>query len=242
MQHWIEHPSESGRLLLTWRAPETVTTRMRWAVAEVWQTDGEFRFRHLTGGEFEALNEGRSRQQLKEAGFIAFPPLPDEAQVYAGEEVLQALMRRLPPASRPDFPKYLAHHHIKHPTTMTAVQLLGATGAELPNDRFGFVDPLEPSATHLDCLIELHGFRHYAGNVNLNVEQELRLLPEPTNAYDPQAIRLTAGGACVGYVSRLQARSVLRYLEVRRVTAFLARLNGSPDRPRAFAMLHVRPR
>ncbi len=242
MQHWVEHPSRSGRLLLTWRAPESIELRMRWAVASVWETEGELRFRHLADEEFSALNGGKTRAQLKDAGFIAFPPLPAEIGTYVGDDVLRALMRRLPPATRSDYPRYLAHHHIPHPTSMTPLQLLGATGAELPSDRFSLIDPLDPAASHLDCVMEIQGFRHYALPVGVTLETPLRLQPEPDNKSDPMAIKFTIGGVPLGYVNRLQAHSVASFLGVRAVTAHIARLNGSPERPRAFAMVQVRPR
>jgi hypothetical protein len=43
-------------------------------------------------------------------------------------------------------------------------------------------------------------------------------------------------------VNRFQAPTVGRWLDTREVSASLLRLNGTPDKPRAFVFLRVRPR
>jgi len=62
---------------------------------------------------------------------------------------------------------------------------------------------------HQDTLLGLTGGRRYYGGVRM--EQVARLLPEPNNSADPDAIVVTIGGRTVGYLSRPDAT---RYRDV----------------------------
>ncbi len=62
---------------------------------------------------------------------------------------------------------------------------------------------------HQDALLELTGGRRHYGGVRM--EQVARLLPEPVNSADPEAIVVTIGGRTVGHLSRPDAR---RYRDV----------------------------
>ena len=62
---------------------------------------------------------------------------------------------------------------------------------------------------HQDALLELTGGRRHYGGVRM--EQVARLLPEPNNSADPEAIVVTIGGRTVGYLSHTDAT---RYRDV----------------------------
>jgi hypothetical protein len=119
--------------------------------------------------------------------------------------------------------------------------MLGLTEARLPGDSFSLIDPLDPEAKACDVVVELTGHRHYLANrQSFFVGQSLALVPEPENKFDVDAIRVEGAGQTAGYINRLQARSILRWIERGVVDAHLLRLNGSHDRPRAFAFLRAR--
>jgi hypothetical protein len=65
-------------------------------------------------------------------------------------------------------------------------------------------------------------------------------IADPGNAHDPHAVRVEAAGELIGHINRLQAETVGQWLQFRQVSAWLIRLNGKPDHPRAFAFVSVR--
>jgi hypothetical protein len=91
-------------------------------------------------------------------------------------------------------------------------------------------------------VFEVAGHRHHAQHRDvLRVGQALDVVAEPGNPYDTNAVRIEANGSLLGYVNRLQAQAIGRWLVSRSVTAWLLRLNGTPASPRAFAFLRMRP-
>ena len=121
--------------------------------------------------------------------------------------------------------------------------LLALTEAKLPSDGFSLIDRLDPAAACLEVVFEVAGHRHNGTcRDRLVVGQPLDLVPNPTNEHDAYAIRVEAGGELIGHINRLQARAVGQWIQNREVSAWLVRLNGKPDHPRAFAFVSVRPR
>lgn len=121
MGHWIEHPSEPKDLLLVWQAPLTVPDRVRWAVGRLTKVGAEAVFDYLRSEEFAALNLGRSDEALRAAGYSGYPTfvMRKRREGDFRDRVLEAFLRRVPSATRSDFPGYLAHHLIKPSTSET---------------------------------------------------------------------------------------------------------------------------
>ena len=78
---------------------------------------------------------------------------------------------------------------------------------------------------------------HRQVSVGVSVE----IMPEPENEFDHDAVMVCVAGEKVGNVNRLQAPTFLRWLNTCNVEASLERLNGSPDRPRAYVFIRVSP-
>lgn len=240
MDLWIEHACEPARLLLCWEAPPTQRDRNKWVVGAVEKIGGSVVFRYLVDGEFLAQNFGRTRDQLKEAGYLGYPAFNEERAVVFGEAVQEAFMRRLPPRKRSDFPDYLAQFRLRPDSAASDLALLGSTEARLPSDGFSLINPLDPEAGACDVLVEIAGHRHY-NDVQLRLGDSLELKPDPANPYDANAVRFEAEGLLAGHVSRFQAPAVRAWLAHGNVSAQVARLNGAHDRPKAFAILRYRP-
>jgi hypothetical protein len=156
------------------------------------------------------------------------------------DTVLETFMRRLPPRNRSDFPSYLAQFHLRLGSVNSDLALLGSTEARLPSDGFSLINPLNPESGACEVLVEIAGHRHYC-DVPLSVGDALQLRPDPTNAYDCNAVRFEAEERLAGHVSRFQAPTVLSWLAHGHISAKVARLNGTSDRPKAFAILHYQP-
>jgi hypothetical protein len=245
VDHWIEHPSEPTELVLAWQAPDSIPERTRWAVGCLQKTLDGACFRYFDDAEFAALNGNRSREALKAYGYSGYPAFDIAKQPQNGftDGVLDAFARRLPPPSRPDFRRFLEHFRFKGDASLSIMELLALTEAKLPSDGFSLIDRLDPEADCVEVLFEIAGHRHNAEpRDRLVVGQPLTLIADPTNLHDPNAVRFEAGGALIGHVNRLQAEAVGSWLREREVSAWLTRLNGKPDAPRAFAFVQVRPR
>jgi hypothetical protein len=240
MDLWIEHACEPERLLLCWEAPVTQKDRNRWVVGAVEKVGETVVFRYMVDAEFLALNFGRTREQLKEAGYLGYPAFNEDRSVTFDDGVQEAFMRRLPPRNRSDFPSYLAQFRLRLGSVNSDFALLGSTEARLPSDGFSLINPLNPESGPCEVLVEIAGHRHY-GDEPLSFGDLLQLRPDPTNAYDCNAIRFEAEGRLAGHVSRFQAPTILTWLAHGQVSAKVARLNGTSERPKAFAILRYQP-
>lgn len=248
MDRWIETPSAVQRLIMAWRAPPGCADRLRWAVGEVRRSaDGatfqyypESLFRHVNWNK--KGNVARSHADLSAAGFAGFPAFKfsvgDQQRVFV--DALGALSRRLPPTNRDDYAQYLSQYRIPASVRMDTLQLIGATEARLPGDGFEFVDPLDEDAVRVDVVVEIEGV-HYRKEAaaKLRLGQRLILRREPENEFDPCAVMVLHEEEHVGYISRFQAPAVGRWMLKSSVGAHVVRLNGTTEKPRAYAMLRL---
>jgi len=121
------------------------------------------------------------------------------------------------------------------------MSLLALTSARLPSDGFALIDRLDPGSTACDTVLEVAGYRHQAPKAReLPNGSELALVSEPDNQYDPDAVAIRAGATKIGYVDRLQARSIGTWLGTRAVSCLLSRKNGSSHSPAAYALIRMR--
>jgi hypothetical protein len=65
-------------------------------------------FDYLDSEDFARLNLGRSMADLRDAGYAGYPAFDVKRRDEGGfrEHVMEAFLRRLPPATRPDFGAY----------------------------------------------------------------------------------------------------------------------------------------
>jgi len=241
MENWIRQICEPRQLYLAWQAPDHMGDRFRWAVAVIRPKGDTYTLRYLAPGrEFEALNQGRSFNRVVALGYHGYPAFGlRRSENSVG--VLEALMRRLPPRSRPDYKDYQRQFRIAPEAAPSDFALIGATEAKLPSDGFSVVDPLDGEARNCDLMLEIAGFRYYLAGLAfpLEVGQAVEILPEPQNKFDPGAVQVRVRSEKIGNINRLQAPTFLKWLAERRVSGVLERLNGSPDRPRAFIFVRV---
>jgi HIRAN domain len=242
MANWIESASEPTCLFLAWQPPDHVADRFRWAVGILERTGvGDCSLRYLSPGEeFEAHNQGRRFDAICKLGYEGYPAFPLKKNRYS-TGVLPALMRRLPPPSRPDFAEYKRQFRLPPNLFVTNFALLGRTEAKLPGDGFSIVDPFDGSTANCDLMLEIAGYRYYAEQTVLSLGDPVSIESEPDNEHDPSAVLVRAAGCKIGNINRLQALAFRRWLAERQVTAVVERLNGRPGKPRAFIFVRVRP-
>ena len=242
MDQWIEHPTNPHRLLLAWEPPLREQDRARWAVGELTSTRIGAQFRYFDDHELRAHNNGRGISELREAGYLGYPAFGLKNEGPITEDVLSAFLRRLPPAQRSDYSRYLEHFRLRSDSTLTPFALLANTAAKLPSDGFSLIDPLDELPSTCEFVIEIVGIRHQLhASSALRAGYPVKFVPEPNNAHDANAVRIQIGDAVVGYVNRLQAANFGRWLDSRHITGQISRVNGSAERPRAFIFVMVRP-
>ena len=238
MPNWIEHVHEPDRLLLAWQAPDPMGDRQRWAVGELTRAGDDARLRYFAGEEFGAHNFDQSFEKLKALGYRGYPAFPPEPGLVHENNVLEAFMRRLPPRNRSDFDRYRDHLRLRPEAEISNFALLGLSEAQLPSDGFSVVDPLSGDVKRCELISELAGYRYYAReHPQPDLGQPVDLVPEPENAFDPNAIMVRLGDGKLGYINRIQAPAILEWIAQGRASAVVERLNGRPDRPRAFIYL-----
>lgn len=243
MSQAIKYLAEPKQLLLAWQAPDHLRDRWRWAVGVFDLTGPESNFRYVTAdSEFRALNGGRGRDELLALGFLGYPAFSMLRPLHT-QGVLPTLMRRLPPRSRSDFGAFLALFGFAPDANPSDFALLSYTGAKLPSDGFSIVDPLDKDTAQADLVTEIAGTRHHLAGERLTAPPEaaVTLTPEPENKFDPAAIRVNLHDKCIGYINRLQSRTLLHWLNTRSVESSIYRLNGSVESPKVFIFIKIRP-
>lgn len=244
MDQWVEVPPAPLELTLSWRAPEQIESRTRWAVGILSISGPTPSFRYLEGDEFRGANLGRSESQLMALGYRGYPAFDSRLSKNRlfTEGVVEAFLRRLPPASRSDFRAFLELFRYRG-GNLPPMSLLALTAARLPSDGFALIDRLDPFSNACDTVLEVAGYRHQTPEAReLPDGVELSLVPEPDNQFDPDAVVIKAGAMKIGYIDRLQARSIRTWLATRAVSCLLLRKNGRAHSPAAYALLRMRLR
>jgi hypothetical protein len=241
VENWIERVAEPRRLFLAWQAPDHIGDRFRWAVGSIESRGAECVLRYFRAGpEFEALNQGRPYEELLVYDYQGYPAFSLKREIHH-HGVLAAFMRRLPPRTRPDFQEYRRQFRLSSDIELSDFALLGLTEAKLPSDGFSVVDPLDPEAGWCDLMLEIAGFGYDVPEEPLEVGRPVELKAEPKNPCDVNTVQVCVGARGIGYINRLQAATFLRWLATRRVSGVIERLNGDPEKPRAFIFVRVRP-
>ena len=241
MENWITRVQEPRALFLAWQAPEHFTERRRWAVGKLTPILEGLELRYFSDAEFPEFNAGKSAEEMRSLSYQGFPSF-DLKQPVHHSGVADAFMRRLPPQSRADFGDFLRQFRLKPDLPLSPLALLARTEAKLPSDGFSIVDPLDPSVQTCDLLLEIAGFHYYVkDHLSLEIGHRVEIEPEPDNEYDSGAVKIGFGSRKIGNINRLQAPTFLRWLKNREVSAVIERLNGEPDKPRAYIFARIRP-
>ena len=241
---FIRHIAAPSLLILAWQAPDEYQDRTRFAVGELTVRDGIVCLRYFgDDDEFIALNPDKSYEQLKSYGYAGYPGFSiDKTQHTVG--VIEAFMRRLPPRSRADFANYMRHLRVAADADLTDFALLGLSEAQLPSDGFSLVDPLSVDDKPRELICEVAGYRYYALKPDFEspvVGEQIEILPEPDNTFDPNAVACLYRGSKIGNINRLQAATYGVWAKHGRLNAVVDRLNGSEQRPRLFLFVEVAP-
>jgi len=223
---------EPSRLILTWQPILNEGDRgSRHAVAEVIRSNNQIVFKYLKNSK--DFNDALA------LGFEGYPAFSLDKDVH-DENVMGALMRRLPPRSRPDFFNYLNRHLLPEDFKGSDFSLLAYTGAGLASDSFSICPDLRSAEAPFDIPMQIAGYR-YNRPKNPKILNKCTLsFVREDNPHDPDAIAICANGSRIGYVSRVMCNGFDELLNNHSVEAKVTRLNGTPERPTAWILLKVR--
>jgi hypothetical protein len=230
----LRHIVEPERLLLTWQPPdENAPVRTRRIVGEIRMESGE-------QAVFRYLKDSPDFAAAQAAGFKGFPAFPAE-QAETRQGVIESLMRRLPPRKREDFAEYLAQYRLPTPFNQSDLALLGYTGARLPSDGFGLVPVFPPHAIPCDVVLEIAGLRHvFSGDMSaIRVGDPVTFQVESENPIDQDALAVMHLDKKIGYVNRALLPQFHGWLSSHAVSATIERVNGKPERPLLYVIVHV---
>jgi len=229
----IENPIHTQRALLIWQRPlgQCDERRDRFAVAELVQGEGQVSFRYFDDDRIlDAKNEG----------FNGYPGLPVGFE-HLDRVAIGVLIRRLPPKGRADFGEYLETFGLSRSRELPDLTLLAYTGARSTNDSFSICETFDGFQAPFTFIFDVAGSRHYEGShAALEVGEPLRLEREEQNEYDQNAVSFVrSDGAVVGYVNRLQAKTVGSWLGKFGIKATVFRKNGRAEYTRLFVRADV---
>ena len=244
MQTFVKHIVEPEHLLLVWQAPDHMKNRRRWVVGRVDVRSTPWSMRYLIGSEFEAANQGATFEEVASLGYEGYPAFFRKGEKVSFDAgVHEAFMRRLPPRNRPDFLTYLQRFGFADALGLSDAALLAYTEGKLPSDGFSLVGELRSEILIGDLMLDLAGTRYqdFGDECPAKPGSELKLRREPDNAFDPNAIQVMWGDQRIGYVNRTQAPAVGFWMDHRKITAILHRINGRAGNPKVYVLLRVRP-
>ena len=150
-------------------------------------------------------------------GYMYHPAFPKPDKVYHSKTLFLAFDRRLPSNDRSDFKAILSDLGLDE--NSTKMDLLQQTRGRLATDTYSFEQTLQ-----LEKYRKSHSsfFVHEMRHPNLPVQWYLRLaksdtlklIPEPTNNYDSNAVGIyTHSGKHLGYIPNFYSKAIFSLLE-----------------------------
>jgi len=235
----IKNIIEPKRLLLAWQPDKSKhSNRNRRIVAEIQKvSENEIKFVYLseTDDFKNAMREGL-------AEYPHFFPSVSSPQEAVPSFIIN-ILRRIPSRKRPDFNTFLQSIRVDPKANISDFALLGYSGALLPGDTFSLIHPFDDADKPCELLIEIAGFRYYAGmNMELKPGNIVSLNPEPENPFDSMAIKIEYDGKVIGYVNRFLTKPFHNWLKIFRVSAEIEKIVSKKERPKVIVFVKVRNR
>lgn len=162
---------------------------------------------------------GHDVNEATKEGFKLLIAFENIHKVYQSDTLFPTFSSRLPDKKRRDIKKILSKYGLQQ---YDEFELLKRSGTRLPIDTLQFIDPILEDDQDLARTFHVAGVRHHFGcegqhcndALNLDVGNKLKLVPEPTNQYDRDAVKIIdSKGNRIGYVPRYYSESVTNLLK-----------------------------
>ncbi len=229
----INHLQEPKRLCLAWNVPGM----MRCVVGElVLEEDANVTLRYFP--------DSSDFKTAKEKGMDLLPAFPEPSLEYSSG-VMEFFMSRITSRKRTDFDLYLKSLGIDpaQQEQISDFALLGYGEGRLPSDGFHVVNDYAETSPPVEFLTEAAGLSYgaYVDRIDeVTLNQTVRFDPEPDNAHDPNAVAIKLNDLKLGYINRIQAPAVGRWIEQGfNVQGTIFRKNGLSSAPRVFVFMEV---
>jgi len=223
-------------LWLIWKDPNT---RQRFVVGRLWY-DLKYHFQYVKKNNKDSINN-YGIDLADKYGFRKLEPFQDLKR-YSNDTLFHVFNRRLPDRTRSDFNSLVKEYKLE--PDCTPLELLEATGGRLATDTLEFVIPFtyeESGEFEIDFFVA--GWRHYDGESviqKLHKGTKLKLVLEPTNKYDPFAIKiLWPRDVMLGYVPVYYSRYLDEAVADNNYHAEVER-TGSADNPELRVLIKVK--
>ncbi|MFH1714789.1 MAG: HIRAN domain-containing protein [Elusimicrobiota bacterium] len=231
----IEHIFEPNHLFLVWKDPKGRSLRV---IAKLERDNGGARLTYLVDTDDFKL--------AQKNGFMCYPAFPDINRTYT-INVLEVFSKRIPPRQREDYNEFLAEIRLPANAGVSDFALLGYSEVRLPSDGYAIINPFDEVDSDCEFLSEIAGLRYYDKAINLLKNQQIKkgvsvaIMPDDDNQYDNNAVKVLFKDQTIGYVNRIQAKTIRRWLSTgKKVLAEVEKINGSEDRPSVILFIKVR--
>jgi hypothetical protein len=178
--------------------------------------------------------------KARQRGFDSYPAFQHLYSIHENG-VMDALMRRLPPKTRADYPQYLEGFRIRpsDSNNLSDFALLGYTGARLPSDGFGIINPFYQIAEPFEFLLEAAGYR-YIPNLTIDYDAHANFKMDFHDTLQENVIKIFVGDQHIGYVTRALIPYVSEWMQTNRILdAWVEKKNGNPDQPIIYLYMKV---
>lgn len=183
-------------LWLIWRNPES---RLRYKVG-ILTYDGKRYFFEYTNPELDNASE---------TGFTYFPGF-SRKEKYTSDELFPSIKDRLPNPSRPDYLDMLNEYDLSGDASDW--DILTATKGRLVTDDYEFVRPFTEKKVEFDVAGTRHREDYAQFKDILSTNDKVELVPEPTNEFDKNAIKVCLADADhqvhLGYVPKFYSKEL----------------------------------
>lgn len=231
----LTDPVPTRRANLVWqRDAGSAGGRDCFAVGELVQLEDRVSFRYFDDDALEV-----PREQGFE-GYDCMPPGDKDNDRLA----MKLLRRRLPPSGRGDFGEFLARFGLPADWDYTDLSLLAYTGARRPGDPFSICetfDGFDNPFTYVFDLVDVESSLDACGQLSPGEALEFSIEPEDGRRLDEVLVSRACDGATLGYVNRVQAGVIGRWLTEGKVEASVFRFNPFPKHPRLFVRAEIVP-
>ncbi len=192
---------KNGRdyLLLVWKEPKT---KRRYTIGEL-SKNGQFEFSY-----------GHEVHKAIQAGFELLIAFSNIKTVYTNDNLFPVFASRLPDPKRKGIEAILEKYGLSE---YDAYKFLKSSGAKLPIDNLEFIDPIfyfESGKEVRRFFIAGTGFclgctgGNCEKSIEVNLHEDLSLIPEPDNEYDEYAIKIVNEKGNLGYLPRYYSKGI----------------------------------
>lgn len=226
---------DPSRLLISWQQPTgsgVGHSRKKFVVAELYKSEQNVFFRYRF--------DSKDLQDAMSMDFVGHPSFAITDESHTGPNILNTFLKRLPPRNRSDYGEYLRSFCLPANFDGSEFSLLAYTGAKLPSDTFEIYPDLSTISPPYEFIIELAGTRYLNTDLTLLSEGEaVTFEPDPTNAFDSDAINVIAKNQIIGFIPRPLNKDIKQLLLNTRLTAYIHNIKLNASRPLVYIFTKI---